>query len=106
MITHIESRVETFSRFVGGASESATTEVHIERLAEHPQQGKVWRVKLGVTTNGKTMHTEQDGETIAEAFDLAKDEMDTRLKGLKDKKRTLLRRGGSTIKSWLRFGQN
>lgn len=102
---HIEKRVETFSRLTGAARESAAADVHIERIAEHPQQGKVWRVKLGVTSNGKTMHTEQLGETITEAFDLAKDEMDLRLKDLKDKKRTLLRRGGSKIKEWLRFGR-
>jgi len=106
VVAHIESRVESFSRFTGAASESAVADVHIERIAEHPQQGKIWRVKLGVTSNGKTMHTEQVGETITEAFDLAKDEMILRLTDLKDKKRTLLRRGGSKIKSWLRFGQD
>ncbi len=103
---HIESRVETFSRYAGGATESAVTEVHIERIAERPQQGRIWRVKLGVPPRGKTMHVESPGETITEAFDLAKDEMDLRLKGLKDKKRTLLRRGGSKIKGWLRIGSD
>lgn len=105
IVKHMEDRADSFARFVGAAAESAGVEVQIERLGEHPQQGRVWRVKIGVSSNGKTMHTEAVGEGITEAFDIAKDEMDLRLKGLKDKRRTLLRRGGAQIKKWLRFGK-
>lgn len=105
-VRHIEKRADGLSRFVHEKDmDTAVVEVHIERLAEHPQQGRVWQVKLGMTSRGKTMHTEAVGEGIIEAFDIAKDEMDLRLKGLKDKRRTLLRHGGARIKQMLRFGR-
>jgi ribosomal subunit interface protein len=68
------------------------------------QSGAVYRTDLTVFAGGERTHAVGHGETLQAAIDMAKDELQGRLRHAKGKHATLLRKGSQVIKKMMRWG--
>lgn len=79
-------------------------EVEFEKIGEH-QSGKIHRVEVNLTVNGKLYRTEATEEQMEQAIDSARNELKNELLRVSGKRHSMLRRGGQALKEMLRFGK-
>ncbi len=82
----------------------AITQVYVElgKATEAHQNGNVWRAQINLDFNGKRYHADRTGETITAAIDVAVKDMEVELRKFKQRNESLLRQGGSALKSFMR----
>lgn len=68
------------------------------------QSGAVYRTDLTVFAGGERTHAVGHGESLQASVDMAKDELQNRLRHAKGKHATLLRKGSQVIKKMMRWG--
>ena len=81
-----------------------TVRCDVELGKARDQHANAWRAEMNLFVDGTTHRSEATGETLQEALDEVKDEIMRQLKKTKQKHTSLLRRGGASVKNWLRFG--
>lgn len=101
-----ERKVQTLKKHL--ASNEDLTQVYVEfgKVSEAHQQGNVWRVQINLDSHGKRYHADAVAETIENAIDAVVAELSTELRRAKQRSQSLVRKGGSAVKAFLRgFGK-
>ena len=94
-----KSVLEKFS----GSYEILGVEVDIGKTTAHHNNGEIFRAEVNVMVKGKVLRAVSDKEDLYAAIDDVRDSMIDELKGAKDKKETMWRRGARSIKKMLRL---
>lgn len=79
-------------------------EIELEKITDH-QSGKIHRVEVNLTVNGKLYRTDATEEQIEQAIDSARNELKNELQRAHGKQKSLVRRGGQALKDMMRFGK-
>lgn len=82
-----------------------TVRCDVELGKARDQHADAWRAEMNLFIEGVLVRSEAQGETLQAALDEVKDEIVRQLKKTKQKRTSLLRRGGAAVKDWLRFGK-
>ncbi len=64
--------------------------------------GRIWRADINLDWKGKRLHAEATEESIEKAIDKSCDELTREVQTTRDRERSLSRKGGATLKSFLR----
>lgn len=96
---YLYKKLEHLEKFIDPADESVLCDVELGRISRHHKNGDVFRAEINLHIAGKNLRAEAEKEELFAAIDVAKDEMVRELKVNKDKKVSLLKKGGSVIKS-------
>ena len=82
----------------------APTQVYVElgRATEAHLNGEVWRTQINLDLRGKRYHTDKTAETLLASIDMAVKDLEAELRKAKQKHESLLRQGGSLVKSIMR----
>lgn len=99
---YVEKRVSTFDTFIEPDDTTAICDVEIGRTTEHHQKGNVFRAEIQVSSKGNLFRGVSEKEKLYDAIDEARREVKRELRRHKNKNLTLLRRGGASVKKWLR----
>lgn len=103
---YIEEKIESFDKILGNSEEERRCDFRIGKNSEaHHNGGKIYFAEARVETPRKAYGAKAEGETINEAIDILKDEILTKIRRKKDRKDSLIRKGGRKIKKILRFGK-
>ncbi|MEX0931056.1 MAG: ribosome-associated translation inhibitor RaiA [Candidatus Paceibacterota bacterium] len=97
-----EEKLQTLEKFIGEAP--TLCEAEFEKVSNQ-QSGPVHRFEVNLEVNGKLYRAEATAENFEQAIDEVRNELDKELRRARDKKDTLIRRGGRKIKQMLRFGR-
>lgn len=102
---YLNERIAMLERVLEDVS-LARVEVELGRDAGRPRHGKnIWFAEIHVISPGSArVYARNNGETINEAIDDAKDEAVRQLQRSKQIHRRVLRKGGAMVKRLLRLG--
>lgn len=103
---YVTEKVNTATKFfkVQNAG-NATAQVEIGKTTKHHQSGNVFRAEVNIRMDGRSFRAVSEQEDLYAAIDDMKDELVREITSAKDKRQTLIRRGGAMIKNFMRgFG--
>lgn len=100
---YLEKRIAHLDKFVDSdIRESLMCYVELGKTTKHHKKGDLFKMELTINTGGKSFRAEAEESDLYASIDVATDEMSEELKSFKDKKKSLLKRGGAKIKDFLR----
>ena len=102
--TYLDEKLSAIEKLVHDP-ENQTLRCDVELAHDRDQHASVARAEMNLFVNGMLYRAQARGATMQAALDGVKDEMQQQLRTSKQKHGSLLRRGGTRLKSWLRFGR-
>lgn len=99
---YIGKKIAQFDKIIPGEDTSAHMSVEIGKETEHHKTGDVFFAELNLHIAGKDFRTRRNGQDMYAALDIAKDELLDTVRGYKNKKTTLYRRGKLMVKDMMR----
>lgn len=102
---YVDEKIKSVEKFLhGDGAENAIVQVEIGKTTKHHQAGAVFRAEVNLNAHGARFRAVSEKEDLYAAIDDMKDELAREIKSAKEKKKTLMRRGGAAIKRFLRRG--
>jgi ribosomal subunit interface protein len=92
------SKLAHLDKYIDPADDSIICDVELGMTTRHHKNGDIFKAEINLFMAGKTMRAVAEKEDILSAIDIAKDEIVREITVNKDKKISLVRRGGSKIK--------
>jgi len=102
---YLDDKLAVLEKYIDKDDESVKCDVEVGKTTEHHQSGKIFRAEINVSIGKKMFRTEAVETSMNAAIDMAKDEMVKRLKRSKERRFTLIKKGGERVKDILRFGR-
>ena len=99
---YLNKKMAHVEKMLGDAGRYAVAHVEIGKTTEHHKSGNLFEAKVTMSVDGKDFTEVAEGETLYGAIDRMKDDICRELTSYKDKKITLVRRGGRSVKNILR----
>ncbi|MBA3789001.1 HPF/RaiA family ribosome-associated protein [Patescibacteria group bacterium] len=100
-----ERKIRNLKKYLGKEKESAQVYVELGKDTEAHASGNIWRAMVNLDSHGKRYHADATGETIEAAIDVAVRELEAELRKAKQRRESLLRKGGGALKAFMRgFG--
>lgn len=97
ILGYIEKRMQSIDKFVG-ADSSAIADVEVGKTSGHHRQGDIFRAEVHVVAKGKNLYASSDKSDLYAAIDDVRDEIIRELSASKEKRVSLMRRGGAKVK--------
>lgn len=85
-------------KYIDPTDDSIICDVELGMTTKHHKNGDIFKAEINLFMAGKTLRAVSEKEDILSAIDVAKDEIVREITVNKDKKVSLMRRGGSKIK--------
>ncbi|MEN9405509.1 MAG: hypothetical protein RLY47_468 [Candidatus Parcubacteria bacterium] len=99
---YAEEKVRMIERLLDDRDADAHAEVELEQTTRHHQSGDIFRAEINLHTAQLSLRTEAEEGDLYAAIDVAKDELVEELRRLKEKKSSMVRRGGRMFKDVMR----
>jgi ribosomal subunit interface protein len=97
---YVSKRLSHIDKFIRPEdSEAVMCYVDIGKTTKHHKAGDVFKAEFTIHIGGKSFRAVAEKDDLYTAIDAVNDEMANEIKSLKDKKVSLIRRGGAKIKS-------
>lgn len=100
--TVTEHKLASLDKFIG--DNPAICDVQFEKITNHHQQGRVYRVEINLEIGGQFYRAEATDENFEKAIDVVKGDIEHELQSARGKQETLWRQGARRIKNMMRFG--
>ena len=99
--SYLEKRLSVLDKFL---SEDKETNAHVilAKESNHHRHGDIFSAEITMHVKGQHMFAKSEQESLYAAIDIMKDEIARSLKQNKNKKDTMLKRGGRTVKAMLK----
>lgn len=99
---YLNKKIEHLGKFVNLNSPNTNLDVEIGKISEHHQKGDIFRAEFNLSIGGEYYRADEESQSIMSAIDLAIEELLKQLRRGKDKRETMIKRGGRKIKEMLR----
>lgn len=99
---YVEKRVGMLDKVVSPNDTSASVMVEVGKRSQHHKDGDFFFAEFNIRVGGKDFRVVAEKDDLYAAIDEAKDAIIQEISGYKDKRRTLIRRGGAAIKNVLK----
>lgn len=99
---YARKRIIMLDKVVSRDDESARASIEVGKTTEHHKEGNLFFAEFNVHIAGKDFRVVAEKDELFAAIDEAKDGIIREVTQYKDKRRTLIRRGGAAIKNILR----
>ena len=100
---YVTEKVNAAAKFLrADDAGNVAAQVEIGKTTKHHQSGNVFRAEVNVRMDGKTFRAVSEQEDLYAAIDDMKDELVREITSAKDKRQTLIRRGGAMVKKFMR----
>lgn len=105
LASYLQERLDSCDKFVPD-DVAVICEVELARTTEHHKQGNIYYAEVNLEVDGTPYRATATAESLHEAIDEVKDDLQRELRRDKDKQHTLLRKGGLAVKNMMRgFGE-
>ena len=98
--SYLLKRVNSLNKFI--SENSALCEVELEKTTNHHKGGDIFRAEINLAVGGKQFRSVSEKEDLYAAIDVAKDDLVRELQANKDKKVSMVRRGGAKVKNMIK----
>jgi len=99
---YLYKKLAHIEKFLNSADESVLCEVELGKISNHHNKGDVFKTEINLHIAGKNLRAVSEMDELFSSIDMAKDEMVRELQSNKDKKVSLMRRGGAKIKNLIK----
>lgn len=99
---YVEEKLGYVERLIGQAEDNLMANVEIGKTSNHHHSGEVFRAEINLHLAGHDYRAVRTDVDLYAAIDQVKDDVMEEIKSYRDKRHTLLRRGGRKLKSMLR----
>lgn len=99
---YVQKRVSMLDKVIDENDTSASVMVEVGKRSQHHRDGDFFFAEFNVRVGGKDFRVVAEKDDLYAAIDEAKDGIIQEIGGYKDKRRTLIRRGGAAIKNVLK----
>lgn len=97
---YINNKIDHLDKFVNPAhKEPLICDIEIGKTTNHHKNGDLFKAEFTIHIGSKSLRSECVEEDLYTAIDKATEDMAEEIKSFKDKKISLLKRGGAKIKS-------
>jgi len=79
-------------------SDASLADVKLGKDTNHHQKGEIYTTEINLSSDGENFFARTEQESLFAAIDIAKDELVRVLKNKKEKKDTVWKKGGQSIK--------
>jgi len=101
---YAEKKVLALSKYLSESNEEATASVELAKTTAHHRKGDVFRAEISLRSHGEQYYASSEKEDLYTAIDTVKDDILRELVSSKDKRISLVRRGGARIKNIIKGG--
>ena len=77
-------------------------DLELAKTTNHHKQGDIFKAEIHIVAKDKNIFVSVEKEDLYAAIDIARDEVMQKLKSSKDKKQSMMRRGGAQVKNILK----
>ncbi len=98
-------RLESVKQFLANDT-TAKCDVELGRTTTHHRNGDIFRAEIHIVGKDKDLYASAEEADLYKAIDIVRDEILREVRTSKEKKISLIRRGGAKIKSMLRGLRN
>jgi len=99
---YLYKKLAHIEKFINPADESVLCEVELGKISNHHNKGDVFKTEINLHIAGKNLRAVSEMDDLFASIDIAKDEMVRELQSNKDKKVSMMRRGGTKIKNLIK----
>jgi putative sigma-54 modulation protein len=96
---YLYKKLAHLDKFIDPADSSVLCEVELGKTTNHHNKGDVYKTKINLHIAGKNLQAVSEMDDIFASIDIAKDEMAREIQSNKDKKVSMMKRGGAKIKN-------
>ncbi len=98
---YINRRLASVERFVSG-DPSAICDVEVGRTTVHHKQGDIFRAEVHIIAKNRNLYASSEKSDLYAAIDDVRDEIVRELSSAKEKRVSLIRRGGARVKNMMK----
>ncbi len=95
---YVDKRLEKIKNILAN-DPSAQCDVELARVTNHHKKGDIFKAELHIVGREKNFYASIENEDLYSAIDLARDEIFREVTSGKERRASLIRRGGAKIKS-------
>lgn len=104
---YINKRLESIAKFADTDTAEALCRVEVGKTSQHHKHGDIFIAEINMTSQGQNYFARVELSDLYSAIDKVRDEVLEKMKSVKGKRLTTLRKGGAKVKSVIRqwFGK-
>lgn len=103
---HATKKLEGLKKYLKQAEETTYVYVDLGKETEAHQSGRIWYADINVDWDGKRFYAKALEETLENAIDRAVNELKSELATAREKRQSLIRKGGLMFKNLMQgFGR-
>jgi ribosomal subunit interface protein len=99
---YAERKIRPLKKYVRDTQEVTQVYVELGKATGAHQSGAIWRAQMNLDSKGQRYHSDATAETLEAAIDKAARELEAELRAAKQRTQTMVRRGGSALKAFMR----
>ncbi|TSC68282.1 MAG: Uncharacterized protein G01um101472_65 [Parcubacteria group bacterium Gr01-1014_72] len=99
---YLEKRLAALARHINLEDSAVLLQVELGRTTRHHHTGDVFRAEINLYRGKESFRAEAEAQDLYAAIDEVRDEIIREVTGSKEKRLSLLRRGGQKVKDILR----
>ncbi len=99
---YLYKKLAHIEKFVNPNDESAICDVEIGKTTNHHKNGDIFRTEINLHLKGKSFRVVAEKDDLFASIDVAQDDMTREIQSNKDKKISLMRRGGAKVKNMIK----
>ena len=98
---YVDKRLSSIEKFLKEGGEMSGF-VEVGKITRHHKQGELFRSEFDINIDGENFYAESEKDDLYNAIEDAKDEVVRKITQNKDRRKTLFRRGASSVKKMMR----
>jgi|SRR3989344_2434525 len=99
---YVNKKISSLEKFLGDG-QNVLCEVEIGRTTKHHKSGDIFKAEINIMRPGsKQVYALSEEQNLYSAIDIVRDEAEREIVSQKEKRSTLVRRGGIIVKSLLK----
>lgn len=96
--SYVEKRLSTVEKLLE-SDPSTQCNVELARTTSHHLHGDIFRAEIHIIAKDRDIYVESEKSDLYTAIDVVRDEVIRKIKSVKEKRQSLIRRGGAQIKN-------
>lgn len=101
---HARKKIESLSKYLGKETDRARAYADLGKETEAHQNGAIWRADINFDVDGTRFYAKAVEDSIEKAIDRSVNELASELRTARKRQQSLVRKGGSIIKSLMQRG--
>jgi len=98
---YAKKKISALSRFLKGARELRAS-LMLGKETTHHREGEVFVVEAELSVDGRSFHSDEKGDDLYATIDAVQEELERMVTSEKEKRGSMLRRGGRKVKEIFR----